>query len=71
MTANAPNSTAPKTLGADKLYVRVSAISSLNALVTRFEFQRVDGVNFPPENIARSVLSIKNFLSTRFLTVMS
>lgn len=48
MTANAPNSTAPKTLGADKLYVRVSAISSLNALVTRFEFQRVDGVNFPP-----------------------
>lgn len=47
MTGTAPNSTAPKTVGAAKLAVRVSAIITLNPLVTRFEFQRIDGTDFP------------------------
>ena len=47
MTAPAPNSTAPKSIGAEKIKVIVSAIVPLNNLVTRFEFKRIDGYQFP------------------------
>ena len=47
MTAPAPNSTAPKSIGAEKIKVIVSAIVPLNNLVTRFEFKRADGGQFP------------------------
>ena len=42
MTAPAPNSTAPKVVGAEKIKVVVSAIVPLNNLVTRFEFKRAE-----------------------------
>ena len=47
MNAPAPNSTAPKFMGAEKIEVVVSAIIPLNDLVTRFEFKRIDGCQFP------------------------
>ncbi|MDT2078856.1 MAG: PDR/VanB family oxidoreductase [Planktomarina sp.] len=47
MNAPAPNSTAPKSMGAEKIEVVVSAIIPLNDLVTRFEFKRIDGCQFP------------------------
>lgn len=34
--------------GAEKIEVIVSAVVPLNELVTRFEFQRRDGAQFPP-----------------------
>lgn len=47
MNAIAPNSTAPKTAGAEKIAVTVDKIVPLNELVTRFEFKRSDGQLFP------------------------
>ncbi len=47
MSAPAPNSTAPKIMGAEKIKVIVSNIVPLNDLVTRFEFKRTDGTIFP------------------------
>ena len=47
MNAPAPNSTAPKVVGAEKIKVVVSAIVPLNNLVTRFEFKRAGGGQFP------------------------
>ena len=47
MNAPAPNSTAPKFMGTEKIEVVVSAIIPLNDLVTRFEFKRIDGCQFP------------------------
>ncbi|MGB0799226.1 MAG: hypothetical protein ACPGRD_07905, partial [Planktomarina sp.] len=43
----APNATAPKATGAEKISVIVSAVVPLNELVTRFEFKRADGELFP------------------------
>ena len=34
--------------GAEKIAVRVKAITPVNELVTRFEFERRDGAMFPP-----------------------
>ena len=47
MNAPAPNSTAPKRTGTEKIDVTVTAIVPLNELVTRFEFKRSDGSLFP------------------------
>ena len=47
MNVPPPNSTAPKSTGAKKIAVTVSAIVRLNSLVTRFEFKRCDGELFP------------------------
>ena len=47
MNVPAPNSTAPKLTGAEKIDVTVTAIVPLNDLVTRFEFERSDGRLFP------------------------
>jgi len=47
MNVPAPNSTAPKLTGADKIDVTITAIVPLNDLVTRFEFKRSDGSLFP------------------------
>ena len=47
MSAPAPNSTAPKSMGAEKIKVIVGNIVPLNDLVTRFEFKRTDGTIFP------------------------
>ena len=47
MSTDAPNSTAPKINGAEKIDVTVTNIVPLNSLVTRFEFERLNGKLFP------------------------
>ena len=47
--------------GAEKIEVTVSAVVPLNDLVTRFEFTRVDGADFPPfSGGAHTVVSMQD-----------
>lgn len=52
--------------GAEKIEVIVSAVVPLNELVTRFEFQRRDGAQFPPfSGGAHTVVSMQDGARTR------